>query len=160
MIPERCCKCEHYEMDRHLEYYNFPFCKKNGKEIKFGTENGWDRMKWCPLLTQEERIEELKQKAKECQSELHEFFIYSNKRTEDPERFVYLASVVSDRLSDAIDLLKEQDRESKEWIEIEDGNGNTDIIICSVCNTEFHTADNCTEEFYYCPHCGAKMEGR
>jgi len=64
-------------------------------------------------------------------------------------------------MTDALSMLKEQDRERKEWIEIEDGNGNTDIIICSVCNTEFHTADNCTEEFYYCPHCGARMtEGR
>lgn len=30
-------------------------------------------------------------------------------------------------------------------------------IVCSACEHVFCTLDNCTEEFNYCPHCGAKM---
>lgn len=28
---------------------------------------------------------------------------------------------------------------------------------CSVCHTEFNYFDNCTEDFRFCPNCGAKM---
>ena len=52
-VPDRCWGCEYIEMDRHLEYYNYPYCTKNGKEIHFCADEGWDRMKWCPLLTED-----------------------------------------------------------------------------------------------------------
>lgn len=32
-----------------------------------------------------------------------------------------------------------------------------DHIVCSACEQCFSILDNCTEEFDYCPHCGARM---
>ena len=32
-----------------------------------------------------------------------------------------------------------------------------DQIVCSNCHHVFNIIDNCTEEFDYCPHCGADM---
>lgn len=61
-------------------------------------------------------------------------------------------------------LLKEQEAE---WIEYPkclayDGAYSDSHIVCSACKHVFSIMDNCTEEFDYCPHCGAKMkqEGR
>ena len=48
--PKRCFECEHLYVDRGLQYYNIYRCGKNKKEIQFGSENGWERMKWCPLV--------------------------------------------------------------------------------------------------------------
>lgn len=47
--PKRCYECEHFCIDRSLQYYNIFKCRKSGNEIRFGSENGWDRMKWCPI---------------------------------------------------------------------------------------------------------------
>ncbi len=65
-------------------------------------------------------------------------------------------------ISNAIALLKEQEAE---WIEypeclVYDGAYSDSHIVCSACKHVFSIMDNCTEEFDYCPHCGAKMEGR
>jgi hypothetical protein len=67
-------------------------------------------------------------------------------------------------IEDTITLLKEQEAE---WVEYPeclayDGAYSDSHIVCSACNHVFSTMDNCTEEFDYCPHCGAKMkqEGR
>lgn len=67
-------------------------------------------------------------------------------------------------LRDALELLKEQEAE---WIEYPeclayDGANSDSHIVCSACKHVFSIMDNCTEEFDYCPHCGAKMtqEGR
>ena len=62
----------------------------------------------------------------------------------------------------AEELLKKQDAE---WIEYPeclayDGAYSDSHIVCSACKHVFSTMDNCTEEFDYCPHCGAKMVGR
>lgn len=46
---KHCVTCEHYRMNRKLEYYNFPYCDLNDREISFNDRNGWDRMRWCPL---------------------------------------------------------------------------------------------------------------
>lgn len=48
------------------------------------------------------------------------------------------------------------------WIEgIEamkfDGVLGDDYIVCSECRKPFCTIENCTEEFNFCPHCGANM---
>ena len=66
--------------------------------------------------------------------------------------------------ADDIELLKEQEAE---WIEYPeclayDGAYSDSHIVCSACKHVFSIMDNCTEEFDYCPHCGAKMkqEGR
>ena len=63
-------------------------------------------------------------------------------------------------LTDALALLKER---VAEWIEYSeclayDGAYSDSHIVCSACNHIFSTMDNCTEEFDYCPHCGAKMD--
>ena len=60
---------------------------------------------------------------------------------------------------DAMALLKEQ---KAEWIEYPeclayDGAYCDSHIVCSACKHVFSIMDNCTEEFDYCPHCGAKM---
>lgn len=67
-------------------------------------------------------------------------------------------------LKDALSLLKEQEAK---WIEYPeclayDGAYSDSHIVCSACKYVFSIMDNCTEEFDYCPHCGAKMkqEGR
>jgi len=58
-------------------------------------------------------------------------------------------------------------KQNAEWIEYPeclayDGAYSDSHIVCSACKHVFSTMDNCTEEFDYCPHCGAKMkqEGR
>lgn len=62
--------------------------------------------------------------------------------------------------ADALELLKEQEAE---WIEypeclVYDGAYFDSHIVCSACKHVFSIMDNCTEEFDYCPHCGAKMK--
>jgi hypothetical protein len=64
-----------------------------------------------------------------------------------------------DEITDAIAMLKEQEAK---WIEYPEClayyGAYSDInIVCSACKHVFSTIDNCTEEFDYCPHCGAKM---
>lgn len=36
---------------------------------------------------------------------------------------------------------------------------NADFVYCTNCKTEWNVFDNRAELFYYCPHCGAKMDG-
>jgi len=60
-------------------------------------------------------------------------------------------------VNDTVALLKEQEQKTGEWIEIPDGNGGTDSILCPFCRNGWSVIDNCTETFNYCPHCGAKM---
>ena len=55
MEVKRCVECPYYDMDRHLEYYNYPVCTKCHSEISFNSDNGWDKMKWCPLDKEEEK---------------------------------------------------------------------------------------------------------
>ena len=55
---ERCTECPFFEMNRQLGYYNFPFCGKNLYEITFNAENGWDKMKWCPMDKEAEEEDE------------------------------------------------------------------------------------------------------
>jgi hypothetical protein len=63
-------------------------------------------------------------------------------------------------IDDALALLKEQEAK---WIEYPeclayDGAYSDSHIVCSACKHVFNIMDNCTEEFDYCPHCGAKMK--
>ena len=63
-------------------------------------------------------------------------------------------------LRDIDSLLKE--RRTGRWIEYPkaleyEGAYLPEHIVCSACEHVFCTLDNCTEEFNYCPHCGAKM---
>lgn len=74
------------------------------------------------------------------------------------------------------DLLKRLERKKGRWIEDADTyykavnekgggvNDNTpyftdDVIVCSECLAMFSVLDNCTEDFDFCPHCGADMRG-
>lgn len=74
----------------------------------------------------------------------------------------------------AIEMLSEPERKTGKWIEDaetyykavnEEGGGvdeNTpyfteDYIACSECLTMFSVIDNCTEDFDFCPKCGARM---
>ncbi len=64
-------------------------------------------------------------------------------------------------MRDALKLLNEQEAK---WIEYPeclqyDGALDDSYIACSACGHVFNIMDNCTEEFDYCPHCGAKMNG-
>ena len=66
----------------------------------------------------------------------------------------------NDVLDDAIVILKEQ--RTGKWIEYPkaleyEGAYLPEHIVCSACEHVFCTLDNCTEEFNFCPHCGAKM---
>ena len=64
-------------------------------------------------------------------------------------------------LRDVLALLKEQDAKTGHWIEKEDYNLDT-YYDCSVCGESWSMIDGTPWEngMYYCPHCGAKMEGR
>ena len=88
------------------------------------------------------------------------------------------ASVLSEDGKRIFDIIEEQptieERKTGKWIEDaetyykavnEKGGGideNTpyfteDYIACSECLTMFSVIDNCTEDFDFCPHCGASM---
>ena len=56
------------------------------------------------------------------------------------------------------------ERKKGEWIEYPDclryeGAYADDQIVCSACHHVFCIMDNCTEEFDFCPHCGADLRG-
>ena len=58
----------------------------------------------------------------------------------------------------------ESERKKGEWIEYPDclgydGAYSDDQIVCSECHHVFSILDNCTEEFDFCPSCGADMRG-
>lgn len=57
----------------------------------------------------------------------------------------------------------EKAKRKGEWIEYpdclkHDGAYSDDHIVCSKCHHVFSILDNCTEEFDFCPHCGAEMK--
>ena len=56
----------------------------------------------------------------------------------------------------------EPERKKGEWVEYPDclryeGAYADDQIVCSECHHVFSILDNCTEEFDFCPKCGADM---
>lgn len=53
----------------------------------------------------------------------------------------------------AIEALSEEPIKHGHWDEIVNQG-----MYCSECHNYFSFDDNCTEEFDYCPHCGAKMD--
>ena len=58
----------------------------------------------------------------------------------------------------------EPERKKGQWIEYPDCLGyedaySDDHIVCSVCGHVYSICNNCTEEFDFCPHCGADMRG-
>ena len=58
----------------------------------------------------------------------------------------------------------EPERKKGEWVEYPDclryeGAYADYQIVCSECHHVFCILDNCTEEFDFCPHCGADMRG-
>ena len=58
-------------------------------------------------------------------------------------------------LDEALDMaIKALERSTGHWI-----NYNTPCFSeCSECSHPFDWADNCMEDWQYCPNCGAKME--
>ena len=64
-------------------------------------------------------------------------------------------------IDDALKLLKDQEAKTGHWIEKEDYNLDT-YYDCSVCGESWTMIDGTPWEngMNYCPHCGAKMEGR
>lgn len=36
---------------------------------------------------------------------------------------------------------------------------NEDYMFCSCCGMQFNYCDNDTQDFHYCPNCGARMDG-
>lgn len=48
------------------------------------------------------------------------------------------------------------ERKRGEWVQI-GYDELMDRITCSCCNEYFSTIDNCTEQFNFCPNCGADM---
>lgn len=66
---------------------------------------------------------------------------------------------MADKVKDAIELLKEQDRPSGKFVHftIKQSVGNWHGEKCSNCGNEYkYSAPN---KWKYCPDCGAKMEG-
>ena len=67
-------------------------------------------------------------------------------------------------LKEQNELLKEQEAKTGHWIEDETGTytENHDTWECSECHEPFTLIEGTPEEntFYFCPRCGAKMEGR
>ena len=58
----------------------------------------------------------------------------------------------------------EPERKKGTWIEYPDclkyeDAYSDDQIACSACHHVFSILDNCTEEFNFCPNCGADMRG-
>lgn len=79
---------------------------------------------------------------------------------EDHGCIAHQAAQIIKEIKVSLDLLKEQ---KGKWIEYPeclkyDGANSDDYIVCSACKHVFNIIDNCTEEFDYCPHCGAKMD--
>lgn len=54
-IPARCMECSFIGYSRKLEYYPVYYCKLNGEEVRFNSENGYERMEWCPLDKEEKK---------------------------------------------------------------------------------------------------------
>lgn len=50
--------------------------------------------------------------------------------------------------------LSEKQKMKGSWIECES------MMICNCCGKHFLYADNDTDEFYFCPNCGADMRER
>ena len=73
----------------------------------------------------------------------------------------YKKRVIPKLLRNVIDWLKNQpivdavEVVHGRWEESEDGDG----VVCSVCRTDFCILFNETDNFNYCPNCGAKMDG-
>lgn len=69
--------------------------------------------------------------------------------------------VTLDVLKEILALLKEQEAKTGKWIEQTDYMGDT-YYDCSVCNESWMTIEGTpwVNGMNYCPHCGAKMEGR
>ena len=78
-----------------------------------------------------------------------------------PYSFDHAFCDMNQLLLDALALLKEQETKTGHWIEQEDYNLDT-YYDCSVCGESWSTVEGTPWEngMNYCPHCGAKMEGR
>ena len=72
---------------------------------------------------------------------------------------VYMCEI--ELLADALALLKEHETKTGKWIE-QDGYDGDVYYNCSVCGGSWVTIEGTPQEngMLYCPHCGAKMEGR
>ena len=49
----KCCQCEFCQIEGDGGYYPHLRCMKNMQEISFNNENGWEVMKWCPIIRNE-----------------------------------------------------------------------------------------------------------
>ena len=52
--PDRCYNCKYCEQREQHSYMPYRECTLTGRMIYFGPEDGYDRMKWCPLVKGEE----------------------------------------------------------------------------------------------------------
>ena len=61
------------------------------------------------------------------------------------------------RLIDNTPTINPEDlRSHGRWNMADDGDG----VVCSICGTDFCVLLNETDNFNYCPHCGALMDGK
>ena len=105
-----------------------------------------------------------REKVKELLNEITEYFRECRENVSFGSKEENHFWELQNAAQEAAELLKEQEAE---WIEYPeclgyDGANCDSHIVCSACKHVFSIMDNCTEEFDYCPHCGAKMkqEGR
>lgn len=79
---------------------------------------------------------------------------------DDGERcpYVNISGCTKAMLSNALELLKDQQPKKGEWIEREDVSGDL-YYDCSVCGESWVIIDGTPKEngMDYCPHCGADM---
>ena len=50
VVPDRCDQCPHCQIQGDSGYYPHLLCIISLREVSFNEKNGWERMRWCPLL--------------------------------------------------------------------------------------------------------------
>lgn len=104
-LPNSCYQCKHCIYEGGLTYYPYRRCGIANREITFGSDNGDQRMKWCPMLTGAERAIELVEKANYIINKIHPMFLFNNKREENPNLFVYYSSMMETVLKDMVEFI-------------------------------------------------------
>ena len=152
----KCTNCEHCVQKNDTGYYPYPECDLCGKEIKYGLENGYERMKWCPLVSEEDKRDELIMRIRSALSEIHPFMVSSTARTEHPTRYLHTVSKLEDALKDCLEVLSDTVEPERICASKESfGKRNCILIVgtCPVCGQGHLNND----DHKFCGGCGRKL---